>query len=84
MRLFHRSKRGNTIQEKLFFLQQRLSLSVLVYDSATLERILSNQAREANQDGEDEQDGHDGEGKDPLECDDVSQELGYTKGCELR
>lgn len=38
----------------LLFLEQRLSLSVLVDNGATLEGVLADEAREAYQDGEDE------------------------------
>lgn len=64
----------------LLFLEQGLSLSVFIDNSTTLEGVLANEAREADQDGEDEQDAHDDEGKNPLECDDVSEELGDTEG----
>ena len=63
----------------LLFLEQRLSLSVLIDNSATLEGILANETREADQDGEDEQDAHDDKGEDPLERDDVGEELGDTE-----
>ena len=63
----------------LLFLEQRLSLSVLVDNSTTLEGILANETREADQDGEDEQDAHDDKGEDPLECDNVGEELGDTE-----
>lgn len=63
----------------LLFLEQRLSLSVLVDNSTTLEGVLANETGEADQDGEDEQDAHDDKGEDPLEGNDVGEELGDTE-----
>jgi hypothetical protein len=59
--------------------EQRLSLSILVDNGTTLEGILANETREADQDGEDKQDTHDDKGEDPLESDDVGEELGDTE-----
>lgn len=70
---------GRLAKSKLLLLQQRLSLSVFVDNSAALEGVLADETREANQDGQDEQDGHNGECKDPLKGDDVSEELGNTQ-----
>jgi len=61
--------------------KKRLSLSVLVNNSAALEGILANDTREGDQDGEKEQDTHDDKGKDPLEGDDVGEELRDTQRC---
>jgi hypothetical protein len=59
--------------------EKRLSLSVLIDNGTTLEGILANDTREGDQDGKDEQDTHDDKGKDPLEGDDVGEELGDTE-----
>lgn len=61
------------------FFEKRLSFSVLIDNCTALEGILTNDTREGDQDGEDEQDTHDDKGKDPLEGDDVGQELGDTE-----
>jgi hypothetical protein len=66
------------ISTSLLF-EQRLSLSILVDNGTTLEGILANETREADQDGEDKQDTHDDKGEDPLESDDVGEELGDTE-----
>lgn len=71
---------SNPCREDLLFLEQGLSLSVFVDNSTALEGILANDSREADQDREDEQNTHDNKGEDPLECDDVSEELGDTEG----
>lgn len=67
----------------LLFVQQRLSLSVFRDDGATCEGVLTDEARETDQDGQDEENTHDNEGEDPLECDDVGEELSNTEGYEL-
>lgn len=72
---------SNPCRNDLLFLEQRLSLSVFVDNSTALEWVLTDDAREADQDRENEQNAHDDKGEDPLECDDVSEELGNTEGC---
>lgn len=64
--------------QHLLVLQQRLPLPVFADNSTALERILSNHAGDTDQDGQNEQDGHDDESEDPLERDDVGQELGHS------
>jgi hypothetical protein len=70
--------RPKRVSRSLLF-EKGLSLSVLIDNSTALEGILTNDTREGDQDGEDEQDTHDDKGKDPLEGDDVGEELGDTE-----
>lgn len=71
---------SNLCTKDLLFLKQGLSLSVFVDNSTTLEGVLADDTREADQDRENEQNAHDNKGEDPLECDDVSEELGDAEG----
>lgn len=79
MHLMHTLTAGTA--DKLLLLQKGLSLRVLTDDSPTLEWVAANDTRNADQQAEDEEDSHNYKGKDPLESNDMREELRHTKCC---
>lgn len=64
----------------LLLVQQRLALGILADNGTTLEGVLANDTGKTDQHRQDKEDTHDGESKDPLEGNDVGEELRDTQG----
>lgn len=65
---------------RLVVVQERSSLLVLGNNSLASAEAAAEDLGEGDDKGGNEEGGHDGEGEDPLEGDDLSEELADTKG----
>ena len=66
----------------LVIIQQRSTLLV-GWDNGSFPaegKFLAKDARDGDEQGEDEEERHDDEGEDPLECNDLGQELSNSEG----
>lgn len=63
--------------------QERSTLTVFGNNSTTLNRVSTDEARNADSKRGNKQEGHDSEGEGPLQRDDLDKELVNTNSCEL-
>lgn len=73
-------RRLSVLSSRLVVVQKRSSLLVLGDDGLASSEATTEDLREGNDKGGNKEGGHDGESENPLECDDLSQELADAEG----